>query len=58
MGYTSSELRIPLRLDNHGGEEQARDRQAVDALKEEIAELIRGNPDFEQIAVLGVEGGW
>lgn len=58
MGYDSAEIRIPLRLDNHGGPEQKRDREAVARLKEEIEELIRNDCDFEQIAILGVEGGW
>lgn len=58
MGYDSGDLRIPLRLDNHGGEQQERDREAVDRLKTEIQNLIDGRPSYRRICVLGVEGGW
>lgn len=56
MGYNTATLRVPLRLDNHGGEAQERDREAADDLAFDIRELIKENPRYERIAILGVEG--
>lgn len=58
MGYNSGDIRIPLRLDNHGGDEQRRDREAVEDLKSEIAALIASDPAYQRIALLGIEGGY
>ncbi len=58
MGYNSAEITIPLKLDNHGGLEQQRDKDAVDDLKRRIEHLIATHQHFQRIAILGVEGGW
>jgi hypothetical protein len=56
MGYNTATIRIPLRLDNHGGIHQREDREAADDLAFDIRELIKENPHYERIAILGVEG--
>ena len=56
MGYTTAEIRIPLRLDNHNGEEQVRDRQEAANLAAEIRALVARVPAYERIAIIGVEG--
>ena len=56
MGYSTAELRISLRLDNHGGEERRRDLRAVEDLKSEIAALIASDADYRRIALLGAGG--
>ena len=56
MGYNTAEIRIPLRLDNHGGPEQAADRQAADDLRTRIEQVIADDSRFQRIARIGVEG--
>jgi hypothetical protein len=56
MGYTTATIRIPLRLDNHGGEAQEQDREAADDLVFDIRQLIQADEGYQRIAILGVEG--
>jgi hypothetical protein len=57
MGYTTGELRIPLRAERHGGPEDEADNAAVESLKSEIEALLAANYDYQRVAPLGVEGG-
>lgn len=56
MGYNPAEISVPLRLDNHLGPETERDKQAANDLRMEIEALIKSTPEYERIAILGVEG--
>jgi hypothetical protein len=56
MGYDTSHLSIPLRLDSHGGSEQREDKQAALDLKARIEEVIRDDARFARIARIGVDG--
>lgn len=56
MGYDTATIRIPLRLDNHGGPEQEQDREAAEDLLFDIRERIKEVPAYERIAIIGVEG--
>jgi hypothetical protein len=56
MGYTTATIRIPLRLDNHGGPEQEQDREAAEDLLFDIRELIKSDEGYQRIAIIGVEG--
>jgi hypothetical protein len=56
MGYNTATIRIPLRLDNHGGESQRRDQEAAEHLARDIQRLIECRDAYKRIVILGVEG--
>jgi hypothetical protein len=57
VGYTTGQLRIPLRAERHNGPGDEADNRAIERLKTEIATLIELNPEFRRVAPLSVEGG-
>ncbi len=51
MGYSTAEIKILLRLDNHLGPETERDKTARDNLCMEINALVKSNPDYDRIVM-------